>query len=118
MSTTVRLDNVDHASLKLRRGHGARFGEAVNQVAIVASEFDRAQREYPILFCPHARQAHCRAWPFSASTATRTCSSPATDGTPPMFRRCLGEARSSSAVRTGEAAVHVDLAHSRVAAEG
>jgi hypothetical protein len=50
MSTTVRLDNVEHASLRLRRGHGARFGEAVNQVAVFASEFAQVQREYPILF--------------------------------------------------------------------
>ena len=50
MTTLVRLDNVEHAALRLRGGHGARFGEAVNQVAVVASEFDEAQREYPILF--------------------------------------------------------------------
>ena len=29
MTTTARLDNVQHADLRLRRGHGARFGEAV-----------------------------------------------------------------------------------------
>jgi len=50
MNTAVRLDNVEHAALRLRRGHGARFGEAVNQVAVFASEFAQVQREYPILF--------------------------------------------------------------------
>jgi hypothetical protein len=50
MTTVARLDNVEHAALKLRRGHGARFGEAVNQVAVFASEFAAVQREYPILF--------------------------------------------------------------------
>ncbi len=50
MTTVARLDNVQHAALKLRRGHGARFGEAVNQVAVFASEFAQVQREYPILF--------------------------------------------------------------------
>jgi hypothetical protein len=50
MTTVTRLDNVQHAALKLRRGHGARFGEAVNQVAVFASEFAQVQREYPILF--------------------------------------------------------------------
>jgi hypothetical protein len=50
MTTAVRLDNVEHAALRLRRGHGARFGEAVNQVAVFASEFAQVQREYPILF--------------------------------------------------------------------
>lgn len=50
MTTVARLDNVQHAALRLRRGHGARFGEAVNQVAVFASEFVQIQREYPILF--------------------------------------------------------------------
>ena len=50
MTNVARLDNVEHAALRLRRGHGARFGEAVNQVAVFASEFDQVQREYPILF--------------------------------------------------------------------
>jgi hypothetical protein len=50
MTSVARLDNVEHAALKLRRGHGARFGDAVNQVAVFASEFAAVQREYPILF--------------------------------------------------------------------
>jgi hypothetical protein len=50
MTNVARLDNVQHAALRLRRGHGARFGEAVNQVAVFASEFAQVQREYPILF--------------------------------------------------------------------
>ena len=50
MTTVARLDNVQHADLRLRRGHGGRFGEAVNQVAVFASEFAQVQREYPILF--------------------------------------------------------------------
>jgi len=50
MTTTARLDNVQHAALRLRRGHGARFGEAINQVAVFASEFAQIQRDYPILF--------------------------------------------------------------------
>ena len=50
MTTVARLDNVQHAALRLRRGHGARFGEEVNQVAVFASEFAQVQREYPILF--------------------------------------------------------------------
>ena len=50
VSTAARLDNVEHAALKLRRGHGSPFGEGVNQVAVFASEFLEVQREYPILF--------------------------------------------------------------------
>ena len=50
MRTVARLDNVEHAALRLRRGRGARFGDAVNQVAVFASELDQVQREYPVLF--------------------------------------------------------------------
>ena len=50
MTNVARLDNVQHAALRLRRGHGARFGEAVNQVAVFASELAQVQRECPILF--------------------------------------------------------------------
>lgn len=48
--TTARLDNVNHGSLRVLTGHGAAFGEAVNQVAVFASEFADVQRDYPILF--------------------------------------------------------------------
>lgn len=48
--TTARLDNVAHATLRVRTGHGAEFGDAVNQVAVFANEFAAVQRHYPILF--------------------------------------------------------------------
>ena len=117
MSTTVRLDNVDHASLKLRRGHGARFGEAVNQAAIVASEFDRVQREYPILFArmPDGALQGVAILGFDRDenlflTGDRWDAA----YVPALFRRGPFQIGSSD----GEAAVHVDLAHPRVAAEG
>jgi hypothetical protein len=50
MSQTVRLDNVAHAELRVHRSHGSEFGEAINQVAVFASEFEPLQRHYPILF--------------------------------------------------------------------
>jgi hypothetical protein len=80
MTNVARLDNVQHAALRLRRGHGARFGEAVNQVAVFASEFAQVQREYPILFA-RTPTARCRRWRSSGSTATKTCSSTASGGT-------------------------------------
>lgn len=46
----VRLDNVAHASLRIETGHGPAFGDAVNQVAVFATEFAALQRHYPILF--------------------------------------------------------------------
>ena len=50
MSKVTRLDNVDHAELRIAAGHGAAFGDAVNQIALFLPEFEEAQRHYPILF--------------------------------------------------------------------
>jgi hypothetical protein len=50
MSNIVPLDNVRHAKLRVLTGHGAAFGEAVNQAPLFISEFVAAQRHYPILF--------------------------------------------------------------------
>lgn len=50
MTNTTRLDNVVHAQLRIARGHGAAYGDAVNQVALFLPEFEEAQRDYPILF--------------------------------------------------------------------
>ena len=46
----VRLNNVDHAALRLERRYSAEFGHSVNQVGLSPAEFEDAQREYPILF--------------------------------------------------------------------
>lgn len=116
MTTTARLDNVQHAMLKLRRGHGARFGEAVNQVAVFASEFAPVQREYPILF---ARQ------PDGALQAIAILGFDRDENlflngerwdaayVPALLRRrpfTIGDG-------DGEPAVYVDLADARIAAE-
>jgi SapC protein len=50
MSNVTRLDNVAHAGLRVAAGHGAAFGDAVNQIALFLPEFEEAQRHYPILF--------------------------------------------------------------------
>jgi len=50
MSNVTRLDNVAHAALTVASGHGAAFGDAVNQIALFLPEFEEAQRHYPILF--------------------------------------------------------------------
>ena len=117
MTKVARLDNVQHAALRLRRGHGARFGEAVNQVAVFASEFAQLQREYPILFA--------RA-PDGALQAVAILGFDRDENlflagdrwdaayVPALFRRGPFQLGSSK----GEVAVHVDLAHPRVAAEG
>lgn len=118
MSTTVRLDNVDHAGLKLRRGHGARFGEAVNQVAVFASEFAAVQREYPILFArlPDGGLQAVAILGFARDENLFL------DGerwdaayVPALLRRGPFSLRAEDG---GEPEVHVDLAHPRVASEG
>jgi len=117
MSTTVRLDNVDHAALRLRRGHGARFGEAVNQVAIVVSEFDRVQREYPILFArmPDGALQGVAILGFDRDE-NLFLEGDRWDAAyvPALFRRGPFQIGNSD----GDPAVHVDLAHPRVAADG
>ena len=50
MTNSMRLDNVTHAHLRIATGHGADFGDAVNQMAVLLPEFEEAQRDYPILF--------------------------------------------------------------------
>lgn len=44
------LDNVAHAKLRLKSGHGAEFGDAVNQIPVFPGEFAAVQRTCPILF--------------------------------------------------------------------
>ena len=46
----VELNNVDHAALRLAERYSAELGHSVNQMLLVPSEFEHAQREYPILF--------------------------------------------------------------------
>lgn len=45
----VLLNNVDHADLRVIAGHGAAFGDQINQVLVLPTEFEAVQREYPIL---------------------------------------------------------------------
>ena len=46
----VLLNNVDHAELGIRMGHGAEFGDDLNQLPIFPAEFEEAQRDYAIVF--------------------------------------------------------------------
>ncbi len=50
MTNTVLLDNVSHHDLKVRTGHSANFGDAINMAMVFPTEFPYVQREYPILF--------------------------------------------------------------------
>jgi hypothetical protein len=48
----VLLNNVDHADLRVAIRAGAEFGDSVNQLPIFPSEFEEAQRAFPIIFRP------------------------------------------------------------------
>lgn len=50
MTNRVALDNVAHHDLKVALRHGPAFGDGVNQMLIFPTEFEEAQREFPILF--------------------------------------------------------------------
>jgi hypothetical protein len=58
MSRPVLLNNVDHQHLRVATGHGARFGDAVNQAIAFPSEFEQLQREYAILLRRNADGAY------------------------------------------------------------
>lgn len=49
MTKRVLLNNIDHADLKAILGHGARYGDNINLALLLPTEFEEAQREYPIL---------------------------------------------------------------------
>jgi hypothetical protein len=49
MTGPVLLNTIDHADVRVRLGHGAAFGDAVNQIELLPTEFEAAQRDYPIV---------------------------------------------------------------------
>jgi hypothetical protein len=49
MTNTALLNNIQHKDVKVIARHSAAFGDNVNQVAILPTEFEAIQREYPIL---------------------------------------------------------------------
>jgi hypothetical protein len=46
----VLVNNVDHAELRVALRAGAPFGDAVNQLLVFPTEFEAAQRDFPIIF--------------------------------------------------------------------
>jgi hypothetical protein len=49
MVNPVPLNNLEHGEVRIRAGHGAEFGDAINLVRVFVPEFEELQREYPIL---------------------------------------------------------------------
>ena len=58
MTGPVLLNNVDHADVRVRLGHSEAFGDAVNQIELLPTEFEAAQRDYPIVL----RRTGERVW--------------------------------------------------------
>jgi hypothetical protein len=50
MTNIVLLNNVDHFDLKVIIGHSVTFGDGVNKIPVLPTEFEEIQREYPIFF--------------------------------------------------------------------
>jgi SapC len=55
MTNTALLNNIQHRDLKVIARFSAAFGDNVNQVAIVPTEFEAIQRDYPILLSKSAQ---------------------------------------------------------------
>lgn len=49
MSHTERLNNIDHADLKIALGYAKDFGDCVNQALVFPTEYTLIQREYVIV---------------------------------------------------------------------
>ncbi len=58
MTNRVLLNNVDHADLRVIASHGVAYGDAINQALLLPTEFEAAQREYPILIRKDANDAY------------------------------------------------------------
>ena len=50
MTRNVLLNNVDHHDLRVIARHAGDYGDSVNQALILPTEYEDAQRDYPILF--------------------------------------------------------------------
>jgi SapC len=49
MADVRQLNNIDHKDIRVDSGYGEAFGNSVNQTVVFPTEYDRIQREYPIL---------------------------------------------------------------------
>ncbi|NJR79988.1 SapC family protein [Sphingomonas corticis] len=118
MTRHVRLDNVDHADLRVAIRHGAAFGDAVNQCLVFPTEFEQAQRDFPILF----RHDEGAGWYAVALTGLDRDENLFLDGeawttryVPAVQQR--GPFAADAAAHDGETpAIHIDLDDSRVGA--
>jgi len=125
MVNPVLLNNVDHADIRVLTGHGAAFGDAVNQMTVFPTEYEALQREYPILLRKDADEGGYRSvvllgldqdenlfltedgWQGRAVPALLQ-RGPFSIGLPPPAR---------DRTTQGEPMIHIDLDHPRVSRE-
>jgi len=115
MTGPVLLNNVDHADVRVRLGHGAAFGDAVNQIELLPTEFEAAQRDYPIVL----RRSGENGWRAFALLGLDASENLFLDGdgwraryVPALAQRgpfSIGVPREG-----GEPMIHVDLDHPRI----
>ncbi len=116
--TIAPLDSVSHASVRLKTARGAEAGDPLGQIGVYAEEFALVQREYPILF---TKDEDDRLQPVAILGLTAQENLFAGEQgwqaryIPALVRRgplMIGRAH------TDDPAVHIDMAHPRLAAEG
>ncbi len=119
MSRPVLLNNVDHHQLRVATGHGARFGDAVNQAIAFPGEFEQLQREYAILLRRNAEGAYR----FTVLLGLDRNENLFLDGdrwdaryVPALHAR--GPFSIGMAGAGAEPMIHVDLDHPRIAGDG
>jgi len=115
MTGPVLLNNIEHADIRVRLGHGAAFGDAVNQIELLPTELEAAQREYPIVL----RRTPENGWRAFALLGLDARENLFLDGeswraryVPALAQRgpfSIGIPREG-----GEPMVHIDLDHPRV----
>jgi hypothetical protein len=119
----VLLNNVDHADLRVIAAHGVAFGDGVNQTLLLPTEFEAAQREYPILI----RKDPTGAYQAVALLGLDRDENLFLDETgwnaryiPAVQRRGPFSIALQRDERGGEPRpmIHVDLDHPRISAEG
>ena len=121
MTNRVLLNNVDHGDLRVVTGHGAAFGDNINQVLVFPTEFEAVQREYPIFFRKDAEGAFQAVALLGLDRDENLFLDDAGHGSgwnaryvPAVQQR--GPFSIALRERDGEPMIHVDLDHPRVRA--
>jgi hypothetical protein len=115
MTGPVLLNNIDHADVRVRLGHDVAFGDSVSQIELLPTEFEAAQRDYPIVL----RRAGEGGWRAVALLGLDAHENLFLDGggwqaryVPALAQRgpfSIGVPREG-----GEPMIHIDMDHPRV----